>query len=59
MIIEEECDDNLIEKTVYALVFPLDRKEELRIYFSNSHNGYYVHNLDVKINGILKWNVAF
>lgn len=59
MLIEEECDDNLLEKTVYALVFPLDHKEELRIYFSNRHNGCYAHNLDVKINGKLKWNVAF
>jgi hypothetical protein len=28
------------------------------IEFYNYHNGYYSHNLDVKIDGLTKWNLS-
>ena len=28
------------------------------IEFYNYHNGYYSHNLDVKIDGVTKWNLS-
>ena len=28
------------------------------IEFYNNHNGYYSHNLDVKIDGLTKWNLS-
>ena len=28
------------------------------IEFYNYHNGYYSHNLDVKIDGVIKWNLS-
>lgn len=42
----------------YSLILPLDGKEVVTITFFNSHNGYCAHNLNVKIDGQYKWNVA-
>lgn len=28
------------------------------IEFHNYHNGYYSHNLDIKIDGVTKWNLS-
>ena len=40
------------------LKLQLENNEVWTIDFSNCHNGYYSHNLDIFVDGQIKWNLA-
>lgn len=44
-------DNEITEKDLTNL-------DEWTIEFYNKHNGYYCHNLDILIDGKIKWNVS-
>lgn len=45
--------DNLVKSKIREYLW-----DTWTIEFYNNHNGYYSHNLDVKIDGRTKWNLS-
>jgi hypothetical protein len=45
--------DNLVKSKIREYLW-----DTWTIEFYNNHNGYYSHNLDIKIDGRTKWNLS-
>lgn len=59
--LETECTekDDFSKSTKSAiLILKLNEDKIWKARFFNYHNGYYSHNLDIFIDGKIKWNVA-
>uniref|UniRef100_A0A6C0JWT2 Uncharacterized protein n=1 Tax=viral metagenome TaxID=1070528 RepID=A0A6C0JWT2_9ZZZZ len=40
------------------LILIIEDNDNFEVRFQNDHNGYYPHNLDIYIDGNIKWNTA-
>jgi hypothetical protein len=50
--------DNMISTRAFKSFCDSIDSNTWTIEFYNHHNGYYSHNLDVKIDGVTKWNLS-
>lgn len=58
MDLVKELVDNKRSITRKELSESIKAVNSVTIRFYNEHNGYYCHNLDILVDGSLKWNLA-